>query len=243
MRGLREDDVDATLREHREEAPAGRIGAVVGAVQDAALEAVAVGAHLLHPAMVVLAFVLGVGQHGGFLPGLAVLPLAGGLLRHYDGPVGPAFLRKGSPGLELIHVLNLDDIRIDSLNVAEEVLGERPGVRVAGHAALGAGEVGTLQGGPEDDFRPGIGLPGEVDVNHHRAELQGSDVLRVVDGIRVVGLVGGDGVLVMVNAGDDLCDLPAVDHGVLNARRGATGSAEEVDIQELDVFRCFHDKC
>ena len=130
VRGLREDDFDAPLGEHREEAPAGRIGPVIGTVQDAAFESVSVGAHLLHPAVVVLALVLGVGQHGRFLPRLAVFSFAGGFLRHDDRAVGLALLYERSPGLELVHVLDLDDVRVDGLNVAEEMLRKGPGIGV-----------------------------------------------------------------------------------------------------------------
>ncbi len=70
----------------------------------------------------------------------------------------------------------------------------------------------------------------------HGAELQGPDVFRVVDRVRMVGSMGGDGVLVVVDAGDDLRDLLAVDDGVLDTGRGAAGTAEEVDVQEADVF-------
>ena len=74
----------------------------------------------------------------------------------------------------------------------------------------------------------------------HRAELQRPDVLGVMDGIRVVGLVRGDGVRVVVHACDHLrYFLPAQD-GHLTPGGRAAGAAEEVDVKETYVFVRFH---
>ena len=65
----------------------------------------------------------------------------------------------------------------------------------------------------------------------HWAELQRAYVFRVVDGIRMVGLMGGDGVLVMIDTGNDFRYLLTVDDGVFHSCGGAAGSAEKVNIQ------------
>lgn len=115
---------------------------------------------------------------------------------------------------------------------------EGTGIGIPGHASLGPAEVRTFQAGPEDDLGVRVYLTGNIDVLDHRAELQRTDVFRVVDGIRVVGLMGRDGVLVVVDTGDDLGDFLSSDDGILYSGGCAAGAAEEVDIQEFDVI--FH---
>ena len=82
--------------------------------------------------------------------------------------------------IQILHVLDLDVIGVQRLDVAEQVFGQRAAISVARKAAFGPREVRTLQRGPEDDegVRILAAHPGRM--GRERPQLQRTDVLRVV---------------------------------------------------------------
>ena len=64
-------------------------------------------------------------------------------------------------------------------------------------------------------------------------EVERADVLGEVAGVRVVGRVRQDRVRVVVHTSDHPGALPPIEECPLDARRGAPGPAEQVDIEEF----------
>ena len=131
---------------------------------------------------------------------------------------GLSILVKLSPAHELLDVLNLNVVRANGLDIAEEVLRECPAVRVTGLATFCPAEIGTLQRSPQHHVSVGVLLLHPLQVANKPGQLQRSDVLGKVKGVGVVGLMGCYGVGVMVYAGHDLRTLRAVQLGILHAR-------------------------
>ena len=123
-------------------------------------------------------------------------------------------------------MLDLNVVGVDSLDVAKQMLGQRPAVGIAGLATFGLAEIRTFEAGPQDDERIGILLPHFGNMSRQRGEFQRPDILREVQRVGVVGRMGGNRICIMVYAPDDLCTLPSLIAGILNAGRGTACSAE-----------------
>lgn len=150
---FRKDDRKAAAGEDPEEPPAGSVRPEVGGVQDAVAEVVPVAPHVVDPFPV---------QSPG-IPADGLAPLIQIAPRH-----------------KLLHVLDLDVIGVQRLDVAEQVFGQRAAVGVARKAAFGPREVRTLQRGPEDDEGIRVLAAHPREVFEQRRQLQRTDVLRVV---------------------------------------------------------------
>ena len=59
-----------------------------------------------------------------------------------------AILVEVAPRHELLDVLNLNVVGVDSLDVAKQMLGQRPAISIAGLAAFGLAEIRTFEAGP-----------------------------------------------------------------------------------------------
>jgi len=97
-------------------------------------------------------------------------------------------------------------------------------------SAFGFAEIRAFERGPQHDERFGVSGPHPADVFCQRREFQRADVLREVESIRMVGGMRGDGVRIVVDAGDDLCAL-LVSHACLFDAGGRSArAAKEVDV-------------
>lgn len=70
-------------------------------------------------------------------------------------------------------------------------------------------------------------------MRNERRQLECADVLREVQGVWMIGSMGGYGMRIVVDAGNDLGTLFAVQCCVFDAGRGASGTAEEIDVEDL----------
>ena len=131
-----------------------------------------------------------------------------------------------APRHELLDVLDLNVVGVDSLDVSKEMLGQRPAVGVAGLASFGLTEIRTFEAGPQDDERIGILPPHFGDMSRQRGEFQHPNILREVQRVGMIGGMRGNRICIMVYASDDLCTLPSLISGVFNAGRGSTCSAK-----------------
>ena len=133
---------------------------------------------------------------------------------------------KRAPLHELDDVLDLDVVGAQLLDVAEQMLGQRPAVGIARHAALGPRVVRAFERRPEHDLRVWVlhALDGRVRLQG--TEVERADILGEVACVRMVGRVRQDRVRVVVHAGDHPGALPPVEACTLNTRRGASGSAK-----------------
>ena len=137
-----------------------------------------------------------------------------------------AVLVEVAPRHELLDILDLNVVGVDSFDVSEEMLGQRPAVGIAGLAAFGLAEIRTFEAGPQDNERIGV-LPlhfGEV--SYQRGQFQRANILREVQRVGMIGGMRGNRICIMVYASDDLCTLPSIMASVLNAGRRSASSAE-----------------
>ena len=137
-----------------------------------------------------------------------------------------AILVEIAPRHELLDVLDLNVVGVDSLDVAKQMLGQRPAVGIAGLATFGLAEIRTFEAGPQDDERIGVLPPHFSDMSGQRGEFQRPNILREVQRVGMIGGMRGNRVGIMVYASDDLCTLPSIMASVLNAGRGSASSAE-----------------
>ncbi len=182
-----------------EEPAAGGVGSVVGGVEYAVLEPVTVSADVLHPPPVQLPRIL--------VDRFAVLV-------------------EVAPRHELFDVFDLDVVRVDRFDVAEQVFGQRAAVGIAGSAAFGLAEIGAFQRGPQYDGRIGVSPPHFSEVGNQRRELQRADVFREVHRIGMIRRMAGYRVGIVVDARDDLCALLSGNSCQLHAGRRSTGTAK-----------------
>lgn len=199
-----EGDGEALASELTEETLAAGVGPEVGGIQQMPVVGVAVVADVAHPAYVGCSLVAG----DGF-----------------------AVLIKFSPAHELLHVLYLQIVGLEGFDVAEKMFGQCAAVGIARLSALGPAEVGAFEGGPQHDI--GIGIFGlhTVQMLHHRGEFQRSDVLGEVERVGMVGLMGEDGVTVVVHTGHHLGAFLAVNTGIFHTGRRASSATKKVDVK------------
>lgn len=195
------------LAEDAKEALSAGVGSMVSGVHYAVVEVVAVVAHMVDPSHEFAATVAADRM---------------------------AFLVHVAPRHELLHVFNLDIVRIDDLYIAVEMSRKCAAVSIPWQTAFGLGEVGAFERSPKRQLCARVLLAAFFQVSYQRGEIECADVLGEVECIRMVGGVATDGVGIMVDAGNHLCAFLTADACSFNARGGATGTAEEVDIEEFN---------
>ena len=200
------------------------------------VEPIAAGTYLLHPFAVKGPLLLGIRDPDGSDCRLLPLAVVFDVERAALGTglrVADDLHLKRAPLHELDDVLDLDVVGPQLLDVAEQMLGQRPAVGIARHAALGPRVVRAFERRPEHDLRVGVlhALGGRVDLQG--TEVERADVLGEVAGMRMVGRVRQNRVGVVVHAGDHPGALPPVKACTLNTRRSASGPAEQVDVEEF----------
>ena len=154
--------------------------------------------------------------------------------RHEAAPFvaadGVAVFVHVAPAHELLHVLNLDVIGIEAFDVTEEVFGKGATVGIPWQASLGFAEVGAFERSPQHHLRARILLAALFEVCGQGQNIQSADVLGIVDSIGMVGGMAGNGVGIVIDTGNHLGAFLAANAGSFHAYRGATGSAEEIDV-------------
>ena len=206
MRRLRKDDGEVILGEDTEVAFPRSIGSVISGVEDSVLESVTASLDFVDPADVILPCVLA-----------------------DRFPV----LVKITPHHKFTDIFYLNVIRSESVNIAEEMLCQRPTVGVARQAAFGSREISTFQGGPQDEQCVRIVSSRCLCKCNERTEVERSDVFCEMHCFRMVCKMRSNRVGIVVDAGDNLSAFFVADIRTFNAGTRASGAAEEIDIEEF----------
>ena len=113
------------------------------------------------------------------------------------------------------------------------MLGESAGVGIAGLTSFSSGEIGAFERCPEHDECIGVLGTASAQVSYEWRQVESADVFGEVQGVGVVGGMGGDGICVVVDTGDDTGALMAVKARGVDAGGCASGAAKEVDVKEI----------
>ena len=117
--------------------------------------------------------------------------------------------------LDLLHIFHDDDLRLDTLRVHMNGPRQNTQAAVAGLPTLCLGVAGAVRGGPHQ---------GHLAPGHIFLEVNGKDVLRQMQSVRVVGLVDADGLRVMVYR-----NINGTVEGHFNALAGTTAASKAIN--------------